>query len=151
MKLGSIIALSFLLAVGSAMADDIGGLQSKQQFHALKASVLQSIDKHEDKYKELSAEDQKKVLATFDRMETRWTKADDVSGLSPADRVEMANDQEVVTTILSHASADSRMVCERVATIGSNLPKNVCKSVAQRRRETKEMQDENPNGSLERH
>ena len=97
--------------------------------------------KFEDKYKELTPEDQKKVLDTLDRMTTRWTKADDVSGLSPNDRTEMANDQEVVTTLLTHASADSRMICERVIPIGSNLPKRVCKTVAQRNRETIQAQE----------
>jgi hypothetical protein len=41
------------------------------------------------------------------------------------------------------------MVCERVPKIGSNLPQNVCKTVAQRRRELKEVQDAARNGNLE--
>jgi hypothetical protein len=82
-------------------------------------------------------------------MEARWQHADNLAHLSPEDRVAMANDQEVVAGILNHASADSRMVCERVATIGSNLPKNVCKSVAQRRREAEQAQDQMRAGTVE--
>jgi hypothetical protein len=115
----------------------------------MKASVTKSFADRDDKYRELSPDDQKKVLATLDRMDTRWQTAEDATGLTPAARVDMANDQEVVTTLLTQASADSRMVCERVATIGSNLPKNVCKTIAQRRREQKEAQDAARGGSLQ--
>jgi len=150
MKNSFILLFSFLLAIGAAMADDsIQGLQNKQQFQAMKADVTKSIAARDDKYRELSPDDQKKVLDTLARMEARWQKTDDLAGLTPPERIEMANDQEVVTTLLTHASADSRMVCERVATIGSNLPKNVCKTVAQRRREQKQIQDSARGGSLE--
>ena len=149
MKVGSIIALSLLFAIGTALADDIPGLQSKQEFQAQKASFDKGLAGHEDKYKELSPDDQKTVLATFDQMEKRWSKADDVSGLTEADKVAMANDQEKVATILTHAAADSRVTCERVPQIGSNLPKNVCKTVGQRRRELEQAQDAARNGTLE--
>jgi predicted metalloprotease len=149
MKVGSIVALSLLLAVGSALADDIPGLQSKQEFQSQKASFTKALASRDDKYKELSAEDQKTVLATFDEMERRWSKADDVSGLTEADKVAMANDQEKVSTILTHAATDSRIVCERKPQIGSNLPKNVCKTVAERRRELEKSQDAARNGTLE--
>lgn len=149
MKLASIAALSFLLAVGAAMADDIPGLQSKRDFLTMKANVDKAFADRDDKYKELTPDDRKKVTDALDRMNERWQKADDASGMTDSERVAMANDQEVVTSTLEHASADSRLVCERVATIGSNLPKSVCKSVAQRRREQKEAQDAARGGALE--
>jgi len=149
MKFGSILAVSLLFAAGTAFADDIPGLQSKQEFQAQKAGFEKSLAAHDDKYRELSQADQKTVLETMDRMQQRWAKADDVSGLTQAERVEMANDQEKINTILTHASADSRVVCERVPQIGSNLPKNVCKTVAQRRRELEKAQDAAQAGTLE--
>jgi len=141
MKFGCIVALSFVLAVGSAMADDaIHGVQSKQDFIAMKAKVTRDLADRKE-YNEIAPNDQKTVIATLDRMDARWQKADDFAQLSPEDRVGMANDQEVVTTILTHASADSRVVCERIEPIGSKLPKNVCRTVAQMRREQQEAQD----------
>jgi hypothetical protein len=140
MKLISIAALSLMLAIGGAMADDaIKGLQNKHDFIATKANI--SKDLGSDKYKEIKPDDQKKLLATLDRMNTRWEKADDVAQLSPDDRVAMANDQEVVTGILQHAAADSRVVCQRENPIGSNLPTNVCRTVAQMHREQEQAQD----------
>ena len=151
MKLTSIVAFSLLLAIGNAMADDNiqQGLQNKHDFMTMKAHVVKGIADRDDQYREMSPDDQKKLNDTLDRMTERWSKADDVAGLSQGDRVEMANDQEVVTMILNHSAADSRLVCERVPTIGSNLPKNVCKTVGQRAREQKEAQDAARAGTLE--
>ena len=149
MKSGRILALSLLFAAGAAMSDDIPGLQSKHDFEAQKASFTKALADHDDKYRELTTADQKTVLETFDRMEARWSKVDDVNAMTQADRVEMANDQEKISTILTHASANSRVVCERVPQIGSNMPKNVCKTVAERRRELEKSQDAARAGTLE--
>ena len=141
MKLSPLVALSFLLAVGSAMADDsIHGIQTKQDFIAMKAKFNKDLSDG-TRYKELAPDDQKNVVATLDRMDARWQKADDVAHLSPDDRIAMANDQEAVAGILDHASVDSRVVCQRVELIGSKFPKNVCKTVAQMRREQDQAQD----------
>ncbi|MBS9727203.1 hypothetical protein, partial [Stutzerimonas stutzeri] len=42
--------------------------------------------------------------------------------------------QEVHNTILTRARADSRMVCRRERSTGSNMPQSVCMTVAQRRK-----------------
>jgi len=153
MKIGSILIFSLLFAAGSAAAydDSLNGLWSKQEFETNRANVTKALADHDDKYKELSGADQKKVADTLDRMEERWQKAGDSGTLSGADQVAMANDQTQVTTILSQASADARVVCERVQQIGSNLPKSVCKTVGQRKREMIEAQDAAQAGKVEGH
>ena len=144
-----IAALALSLAIGSAMAEDsIHGLQTKQEFTAMKAKMVKDIGDGE-RYKEISADDQKTLIATLDRMDQRWQHVDESGQLNPSDRVEMANDQEIVSTITQHASSDSRVVCERILPINSHLPKNVCKTVAQRRREQEKSQDAARGGSLE--
>jgi len=150
MKIGSILAFSLLFAAGSAAANDgLNGLWSKQEFETNRTNVTKALADHDDKYKELSGADQKKVAETLDRMEERWQKAGDSGTLSGADQVAMANDQTLVTATLSQASADSRVVCERVQQIGSNLPKNVCKTAGQRRREMIEAQNAAQAGKVE--
>jgi hypothetical protein len=136
-----LFAFALLLATGGAMADDaMQGLQSRQQFTAMKAHVVNDLNDH-DKYREITPEDQKSLMAALNRMEARWQNADPSGKLTSSEQTEMANDQEVVTSILTHTADSSRMVCERVATIGTNLPKRVCKSVAQREREMKATQE----------
>jgi hypothetical protein len=142
MHLRNIAALTLLLAIGSAMADDgINGLQSKEEFAATKARIMKDID-GDKKYREMSPEDQKTLLATLSRMDQRWERVDAGGQLSPNDRVDMANDQEIVLTITQHASADSRMVCERVEAQESHRVTNVCKTVAQLRRDQDNAQNE---------
>jgi len=136
-----LFVFALLLATGSAMAgDSLPGLQSKQQFMAMRAHVVSDLNDH-DKYREITPEDQKSLMAALDRMEARWQNADASDKLTPSEQTEMANDQEVVTAILTHTAESSRMVCERVAAIGTNLPKRVCKSVAQRERDMKATQE----------
>ena len=151
MNFRTIAVITLLLAFGSAMAEDnIPGIQSKQDFMAMKAKVNKDVGDGKQ-YKEISPEDQKILMTTLTRMDGRWQKADDVAQFSPDDRVAMANDQEVVITITQHASSDSRVICERIEPINSHLPKNVCKTVAQLRREQDKSQDSMRAGNAESH
>jgi hypothetical protein len=153
MRIRSAVALvlGFGIAVGVAFsAEDqtLNGLQDKPQFIAFKSKLNRDLADHQ-RYKEIKPEDQKTLLATLDKMDQRWQHADDLAHLSPEDRVAMANDQDVVSGILTHASADSRVVCERVEPIGSHMPQNICKTVAQRRRDQEQAQDAARAGTIE--
>jgi len=141
MKSTTIAALSLLLAIGSAMADDpIHGLQSKQDFITMKAQVTKDFAGG-DKYKEIAPDDQKTVLTALDRMDGRWQHANAAGQLDPTDEAAQATDQEVVTGILTHASAESRVVCERYMPTNSHLAKTVCETVAQKRRDAQNAKD----------
>ena len=149
MHLRGIVTLTLLMAIGSAMADDsIHGLQTKPEFTAMRAKIAKDIGDGKQ-YKEISPADQKTLMIVLNRMDERWQHADENGQLNPTDRVDMANDQEVVATITQHASADSRVVCERIAPTNSHLPKNVCKTVAQLRREQEQSQDAMRAGTAE--
>ncbi|MGQ4581962.1 hypothetical protein [Lysobacter sp. F60174L2] len=54
--------------------------------------------------------------------------------LSEPQRMDLFNQLEAIEALVNQAE-DQRMVCERVATIGSNRKQRVCKTVAQRREE----------------
>lgn len=56
--------------------------------------------------------------------------------LSSADQLRLLNELEAISAILNDAEGQ-RLVCERQKTVGSNRPKNVCMTVAERR----QMQD----------
>ncbi len=125
------------LAVGTAVAEEAQmHTLDKQQFAAYDTQV--KADLQTSHYKEISPTDQETVLKTLDRMENRWQKADADGKLNANDSVEMANDQEVVSTILHHAAADSRVICDREQPMGSLISKNVCRIVAQMKREQNE-------------
>jgi len=141
MRVRFIVALTVLLAAGSAYAGDQQLVMlNKHDFMAMKAKVSKDFEKG-DRYAEIQPEDQKKVLKALDRMDARWQKADDESQLSPNDRVEMVNDEQLVDNILQHAAADSRVVCHREQKIGSHFPVNVCRTVAQQKHDQEKAQD----------
>jgi hypothetical protein len=140
MRLRFIIVLTALLVAGSAFADDQQLVMlNKHDFLAMKAKVSKDFEKG-DRYREILPQDQEKVTKALERMDARWQKAEDASQLSPNDRIEMVNDEQLVDTILQHAAVDSRMVCHREDPIGSHMPKNICTTVAQQKREQEKAQ-----------
>lgn len=141
MNLRFIAAVTILLVAGNVRADEQQlSMLNKRDFLAMKEKVSKDFEKG-DRYREILPPDQEKVTKALGRMDARWQKADDVSQLSPNEKIEMVNDEQLVDNILQHAAVDSRMVCHREEPIGSHMPKNVCKSVAQQKREQEKAQD----------
>ena len=141
MNLRFIAAITMLLAAGSVHADDQQlTMLNKHDFMAMKSKVSKDFEKG-DRYREIVPQDQEKVTKTLERMDARWQKVEDESQLSSNDRIEMVNDEQLVDNILQHAAVDSRVVCQREDPIGSHLPKNICKTVAQQKREQERAQD----------
>ena len=141
MLLRPIAALTLFFAFGAVGATDTQpAVIGKQEFVAFKAQVGKDFDQ-DKRYTEIKPEDRQTVTQTLARMEGRWQKVGDSTQLNPSDRVDMANDQEIVATILDHAAADSRVVCHRDAPTGSHLPTTNCMTVAQRKRTQEKAQD----------
>ena len=53
----------------------------------------------------------------------------------------MFNDQEIINTIITHAAADSRLICERNMTTGSHLVRVSCMTLAMRKERERHGQD----------
>ena len=135
-----IIVAIMLLAAGTAYADDQQlTMLNKHDFMAMKSQVSKDFDQ-DKRYREIAPADQETVKKTLARMEMRWQKSEDTAQLSPDDRIEMVNDEQLVNTILQNASADSRTICERSEPIGSHRPQTSCKTVAQMKREQEKSQ-----------
>ncbi|HEY2346087.1 MAG TPA: hypothetical protein VGH80_09400 [Xanthomonadaceae bacterium] len=140
MFIRSLAMAALVLAIGTAAADEMRGLD-KQQFSAFDAQVKTDFQQG-TRYKEISPVDQDKVMKTLAKMEDRWQKTDVDGKLNTNDTVEMANDQEIVTTILHHAAADSRLICNREVPMGTNIAVNICRTIAQIKREQNGSQNE---------
>jgi hypothetical protein len=138
----SLLIAALVLACGVAMAEDTQmRTLDKQQFAAYDTQVKTDIQQG-NRYKEISPANQETVMKTLGRMEDRWQRADADGKLNVNDSVDMANDQEVVSTILSHAAADSRLICDRETPMGTLISKNVCRTVAQMKRDQNEAHEE---------
>ena len=91
-------------------------------------------------YSELSAADRSQVRQALDRMSQALGDGD-IQSMSQERRVAVFNDQELVNGLLTRAREDSRLVCRREKTVGSNLPVSVCHTVAERRRQSDDSRD----------
>lgn len=132
-----------LLAVamsGSIAAQTHKALDVKHSFSEQQQAVIS--DFNGEKYSEISPEDKSKVIDALNRiMNQLGTGNQDINRLPEDVRVSIFNDQNLINTVLTQAAADSRLVCRREKTIGSNMPQNNCLTVAERRRQKNDAQD----------
>lgn len=124
-----------LLAMGSANAKPdkqpvtmTGDLPVAAQIQKVEGALVS------EDYSEISLEDKSRVQQALGRIKLKMEGRTQVSELSPQDRTAVFNDQETINTILGRAHEDSRMVCRRERSTGSNMAQSVCMTVAQRRK-----------------
>ncbi|WP_409460406.1 hypothetical protein ACK1O1_15705 [Stenotrophomonas maltophilia] len=132
--------ISLTLVLGLALATTA---QAKSEKASVKldgsapvAEQLRNVETaiNSDDYSEIGLEDKSRVQQAVGRIRDRMGEHERVEQLSPNDQTAVFNDQEVINTILTRARADSRMVCRRERSTGSNMPQSVCMTVAQRRK-----------------
>lgn len=92
-------------------------------------------------YTEISTNDRSLVREALSRISNTLHEEGDIDSLSDAQKASVFNDQELINTILTKASQDSRVVCEMVTQVGSHRKVSVCKTVAERRRIREDAQD----------
>jgi hypothetical protein len=93
-------------------------------------------------YSEIAREQQAEVQRALGRIESTLGEAGSVSELTPQERADLMNDQEMVNTILTLAREDSRLVCKRETKVGSHRTTTECATVAQRRKTREQSQSE---------
>lgn len=103
-------------------------------------ALIEGAIKDADDYAELRAADRKQMREALDGMAGQLETAGTLAALSDADRSALLAQQDEVNGILETAHGDSRLVCKREKEIGSNFRRNVCMTVAQRRRMSEQAQ-----------
>jgi len=84
----------------------------------------------EGRYEFIRADDKAKANADLDAIAAMLQKSGSVSAMAQGDQVKLFNTQEHLNGILTHNDRN-RLVCERQKPIGSNIPQNSCKTVAE--------------------
>jgi len=137
----SFAALALALAMGGVAHAKSGSKPDKNappvQLN-VEESAAQQMERIEralgtEQYNEIGPDDRLKVQAALNRIRARLAGQETVAQVNPQARTDIYNDQQLINTILTRAHADSRMVCRRERTVGSNMPQQVCMTVAQRR------------------
>lgn len=124
-----------LIAIGSVEAKP-KELPVTMTADAPVAEQIQKVESalHSESYSEISLEDKSRVQQALGRIKLKMEGHTLSSELSPQDRTAVFNDQEVVNTVMNRAKEDSRMICRRERSTGSNMAQSVCMTVAQRRK-----------------
>ncbi len=131
--------LVLLMAPGIALGKKAEApLQAGVSFQLQQQKVRTDLQAGEV-YSEISPEDRTQVVEALDRMSAVIGEGN-AESLPPEKRVQVFNDQELVNTLLTKARADSRLVCRREKSIGSNRPSTQCATVAQRERMRRDSQ-----------
>lgn len=107
-------------------------------------ALIEGAIKQGDDYAELPASDRKAVRDALDQMAGQLETAGSLAALPEPGRKAVLAQQDAVNGILQSAHGDSRRVCKREREIGSNFRRNVCMTVAQRRRMSEQAQQFSP-------
>jgi hypothetical protein len=109
-------------------------------FSTQKDTLIDAL--HSKTYYEISDENKTKVIQALNRMQDKLGGITAISELSETDKLAVFNDQELINTLLTQAAEDSRLICKREKKLGSNMPTNVCMTVAQRREAQRQAQEQ---------
>ncbi|HAI48050.1 hypothetical protein D3C87_305410 [compost metagenome] len=126
-----------LLVAGTAQAkrgEDVVKMTESEPVAAQVDRVKAALNS--ESYSEISQDDKGRVQQALGRIQQKMEGHTLSSELSPEDRTAVFNDQELVNTVMTKAKEDSRLVCRRERSTGSNMQQSVCTTVAQRRRAT---------------
>lgn len=130
-----LILLAALLVAGPAVAAKGGvvDVEGRASFAEQREQVMADLADGET-YAEIALEDRERVVFSLGEMERLLGTHASPGALHPDDRATLMNEQEKVNNILTQASRDSRLVCNRETTVGTRMPTTVCRTVAERRR-----------------
>jgi hypothetical protein len=92
-------------------------------------------------YSELEGKDRALVKEALGRISEALESSGGVAALSETQKAAVFNDQETINNILTRAGDDSRLICDRVAPVGSHRKVTSCLTVAERRRMRENTQD----------
>lgn len=97
---------------------------------ALTVRDLRMLMQPGGRYEFIAAADRARVNADIETMAGLLQKSGSVAAMPQADQIKLFNAQEHLNGILTHSDSE-RLVCEREATLGSNIARTTCKTFGQ--------------------
>lgn len=142
MRFFLMVALFVVFFSESVFANDTLQLDlMNKPFPAQKIAVLQAINKDVD-YVEITTEKRTEVSVALDSIDSLLGHGKSFSSLDASIQKQALDKQSRINDALVQARKDSRLVCSKESTLGSNIPKRVCRTAAARRRWYDALQDE---------
>ena len=128
------IAAVLVAFAASAFADEVvqkpvGAADTPQKLQAAIDSIHAEMAA-DKRYEFINPSQRRDVDNDFATMMALMTNAGSVAAMKEGDRVKLFNAQEHANGILTHSDRN-RLVCERHEKMGSHLPVNECRTVAE--------------------
>lgn len=135
----STVLVGLLCVSGAAIADDesnVGAdaIRSSVDANAIRdqqGDIRAAAEAGEGRYKDLPEARKQELFVKQDRVLDLIEGRSLTTELSELHQIELFNNLEAIQAIVN-AAEDERMICRRERPIGTNRPRTVCKTVAQR-------------------
>lgn len=128
--------LAFALGLVGPVAnasDDHPNLDASA-IRAQQTQIQQEVRTRQGRYQNMTEEKRSELFAHQAKVDRLTSGITLTTELAETDQIALFNALEAIEGIVNRAE-DDRMVCERHKPVGSNRPKTVCKTVAERRAE----------------
>jgi hypothetical protein len=116
----------------TALANDIPKNLDAQAILAQQQQIRAEVEKRGGRFKDMDAAKREELFARQGKVASLLADKKATTDLPEQDQIVVFNELEAIEGIVNKAE-DERMVCERVKPVGSNRPKTVCMTVAERR------------------
>jgi hypothetical protein len=141
------IVLACVACIGNATAQEtIDKTQRVDQIVEKQARIRADVQASRNGWETLSQEKRDEVLKQQDQALGMLQGKQTIGDLMPDQQVEVVNLLSAIETTATGAE-DERIVCVRERKVGSNMPKRVCRTVGQMRREREATQNEVQNAN----
>ncbi|GAB2494507.1 hypothetical protein [Arenimonas alkanexedens] len=105
------------------------------EFQTQRAAINEALAEPE-LYSEMDANTRKSLQGSLDAMAAQLEAKGSLSAMDESERSALETEADRVNKMLETARNESRLVCTRETTMGSNRARRVCMTVAQRRRQS---------------
>lgn len=128
------VLLGLAMVATTALANDIPKNLDAQAILAQQQQIRAEVEKRGGRFKDMDAAKREELFARQGKVASLLADKKATTDLPEQDQIVVFNELEAIEGIVNNAE-DERMVCERVKPVGSNRPKTVCMTVAERRAE----------------
>jgi hypothetical protein len=128
------VLLGLATAATAALANDVHKNLDAQAILAQQQQIRAEVEKRDGRFKDMDAVKREELFARQGKVASLLAGKKATTELPEADQIVVFNELEAIEGIVNKAE-DERMVCERIKPVGSNRPKTVCMTAAERRAE----------------
>jgi hypothetical protein len=113
---------------------------SKAAFAEQQAKLVKTLSE-DTNYSEMSQTDRAEVVSALERISEKLPSGATITSLAAEEKHAVELDQTAINELVAKAYRDSRLVCTKEPTLGSNMIRRVCKTAAARNRDNQKTRD----------